>query len=140
MSRPASAILRIGIFLVFSAMATVAADPPIVGVWTAQVHELPAIRLTVKNHSGKLSGNIIFYFLQMENGSWKNKGGVPTELINPHMEGRVFVFQVPHSKRHGSADPADQEIKTFRLDVVSSNEAVFHNAVGGQDLRLRREK
>lgn len=114
--------------------------PPIVGVWTGYAHDLPAIKLTVDGDAGKLSGNIVFYFLKLENGTWKNKGGVPTELIDPHMEGNIFVFQVPHAKKHGSTDPADQEIKTFRLEVVSSNEAVFHNAIEGQDLKLRREK
>ena len=116
------------------------APPTIVGVWTANAHDLPAIKLTVNNDSGKLSGNIIFYFLQLENGTWKNKGGSPTELIAPHMEGNFFVFRVPHAKRHGSTDPADQEIKTFRLDVVGPDEAVFHNAMQGHDLELRREK
>jgi hypothetical protein len=44
------------------------------------------------------------------------------------------------AKKHGSTDPADQEIKTFRLQIVGPDEAVFRQAMQGQDLKLRREK
>lgn len=127
--------------LVIAALCAFAADPAIVGVWTANAHDLPAIKMTVTNDGGKLSGNIIFYFLMKEDGVWKNKGGEPTQMIRPRMEGSDFVFEVPHAKKHGSTDPADQEIKTFRLHVTGPDEAVFKNAIGpGQDITLHRQK
>ena len=116
------------------------ADSPIAGTWTATMHGLPAIKMTVRSSGGKLSGNIIFYMLMLENGAWNVNGEDATEMINPRMEGQTFVFEVPHAKKHGSTDPADQEIKTFRLQLVGANEAVFKNAANGQDLKLTRLK
>lgn len=137
MSRAFKVLLCVVALSIFA----LAADPPIVGVWTANAHNLPAIKMTVNNDGGKLSGSIIFYFLQKEDGVWKNKGGEPTEMIRPRMEGNDFVFEVPHAKKHGSTDPAGQEIKTFRLHVTGPHEAVFRNAIGpGQDITLHRQK
>ncbi len=133
--------IKLLLAVVITAVCALAADPPIVGVWTANAHDLPAIKMTVTNAGGKLSGTIIFYFLQKEDGVWRNKGGEPTEMIRPRMEGNDFVFEVPHAKKHGSTDPADQEIKTFRLHVTGKDEAVFRNAIGpGQDITLHRQK
>jgi hypothetical protein len=116
-----------------------AADPAIVGTWTAKMHGLPAIKMTVKENGGRLSGNIIFYFLMLEEGTWKVKGEAATEMIDPQLKGETFEFKVPHSKRHGSTAPADQEIKAFRLYLAGPNEAVFKNADNGQDLKLTRQ-
>jgi hypothetical protein len=112
----------------------------IAGIWTAQLHDKPAIKLTVNDNDGKLSGSIVFYLLMLENGSWKVKDGTPINLINPRLEGNTFVFDVPHAKKHGSTDPADQEIKTFRMPLTGKNEAVFKNAADdGRDLNLKRK-
>lgn len=75
----------------------------------------------------------------LENGSWKVQGADPVVLINPRLEGKAFVFEVPHAKKHGSTDPADQEIKTFRMQLTGKNEAVFKNAADGGDLIVRRK-
>ncbi len=133
-------VSRVFVITTLATLSVFAAESRIAGVWTAELHDLPAIKLTVNEDRGKLSGEIIFYFQMLENGTWKVKGDDPTKLINPHMEGSTFVFDVPHAKKHGSTDPADQEIKTFRLEIVGPDEAVFRNAVQGQDLKLRREK
>jgi hypothetical protein len=131
---------KLALCLAIASISAFAADSCIAGVWTANLHDLPAIKMTVKDVDGKLSGNIIFYFLMKENGVWHNKGGEPTKIIHPRMEGDTFVFEVPHAKRHGSTDPADQEIKTFRFHLTGSDEGVFRDAVGkGQDIKLRRQ-
>jgi hypothetical protein len=126
--------------MLLAATSIYAADSPIAGTWTAQMHGLPAIKMTVKDRGGKLSGNIIFYFLMLENGTWKVKGNAATEMIEPRLQGNTLVFEVPHAKKHGSTDPADQEIKAFRLHLTGPNEAVFKNADNGQDLKLTRQK
>ncbi len=131
--------IRMLLVPILMAMSAATAASPIAGTWTAQLHNQPAIRLTVTDQGGKLSGNIIFYFLVLENGSWKVKGAYPAELINPRLEGKTFVFEVPHAKKHGSTDPADQEIKTFRMQLIGKNEAVFKNASNGDDLILKRK-
>ena len=120
------------------AVPTATSDSPIAGTWTAQLHNQPYIKLTVNDKGGKLSGKIIFYFLTLEGGTWKAKGGDPVDLIYPRLEGKEFVFDVIHAKKHGSTDPADQEIKTFRLQLTGKNEAVFKNAADGSDLIVRR--
>ena len=133
----------LNIVLVLAGIATgslSASDSSIAGIWTAQLHDKPAIKLTVNDNGGKLSGNIIFYFLMLENGSWKVKDGTAINLINPRLEGKTFVFDVPHAKKHGSTEPADQEIKTFRMQLTGKNQAVFKNAADdGADLILTRK-
>ena len=117
-----------------------ASESPIAGIWTAELHDKPAITLTVRDNGGKLSGIIVFYFLMLENGSWKVKDGTAINLINPRLEGKTFTFDVPHAKKHGSTDPTDQEIKTFRMQLTGKNQAVFKNAADdGGDLILKRK-
>jgi hypothetical protein len=129
-----------GLLLASSLMAAPAAasDSPIAGTWTAQLHNQPCIKLTVNDHGGKQSGNITFYLLILEDGAWKVKGADAVDLIYPRLEGKEFVFDVIHAKKHGSTDPEDQEIKTFRMQLTGKNEAVFKNAPGG-DLILKRK-
>jgi hypothetical protein len=124
---------------VLMAAPAAASDSPIAGTWTAQLHNQPCIKMTVNDHGGKLSGNIIFYLLMLEDGSWKVKGADTVDLINPRLEGKKFIFDVQHAKKHGSTDPADQEIKTFRMELTGKNEAVFKDAGdNGGDLIVRR--
>jgi hypothetical protein len=137
------AVKTLTIILALAVVATgsfCASDSAIAGIWTAELHDKPAIKLTVNDDGGKLSGNIIFYFLMLENGSWKVKDGTPTDLIHPRLEGKTFVFDVPHAKKHGSTNPADQEIKTFRMQLTGKDQAVFKNAADdGSDLILKRK-
>lgn len=132
------ALRDVSVLILLVAAPFYSADSLIVGTWTATMHGLPAIKMTVTSSGGKLSGNIIFYMLMLENGAWKVKGDDATEMIKPRMEGQTFVFEVPHAKKHGSTNPADQEIKTFRLQLTGPNEAIFKNADNGQDLKLTR--
>ena len=126
--------------LVLSVVAA-AADSPIVGTWTANVHDLPAVKMMVKQSGGKLSGSIIFYFLIKENGVWRQKGDAPpTEMMNPRLDGDTFSFEVPHAKKHGSTDPADQEIKTMHFHLTAPNEGVFREADNGSDVKLYRRQ
>jgi hypothetical protein len=50
----------------------------------------------------------------------------------------MFVFEVVHAKKNGSADPADQNLQTFRMELAGKNKGVFRNAIEGQDLILNR--
>ena len=126
------------VLMVFWAAIVFAGGSRIAGTWTGNLHGLPAIKMTVNESGGKLTGNIIFYFLMLEDGAWKAKGEADVQMIDPHLEGNTFVFAVPHAKKHGSTDPKDQEIKTFRLQLTGPNEAVFKSAADGQDLKLTR--
>ena len=128
------------VLTVFWAAIVFAGGSPIAGTWSGNLHGLPAIKMTVNESAGKLTGNIVFYFLMLEDGTWKAKGEADVPMIDPHLEGNTFVFAVPHAKKHGSTDPKDQEIKTFRLELTGPNEAVFKNAADGQDFKLTRSK
>jgi hypothetical protein len=114
-------------------------DSPVAGIWTAEANGKPFIKLTVSDNSGKLSGNIVFYMLMQENGTWNVKGDDPVCLINPRLEGQTFVFEVVHAKKHGSIDPADQEIKTFRMQLTGKDRGVFKGGANGGDVVLSRK-
>jgi hypothetical protein len=113
-------------------------DSQMVGVWRATLHDQPCILMNVHNSQGKLSGDIIFYLLKLENGSWHATGSDPIALIHPRIEGNMFVFEVVHAKKNGSVDPADQNLQTFRMEVAGKNKGIFRNAIEGQDLILNR--
>lgn len=118
--------------------STWAGDSQVAGVWTATMHNQPCIKLTVHDSGGQLSGKIIFYLLVLEDGTWRVKGNDEVALIHPRLENNAFVFEVVHAKKHGSTDPANQELKTFRMELTGRNQGVFKNAIEGQDLILTR--
>jgi hypothetical protein len=39
-------------------------------------------------------------------------------------------------QKQGSTDPADQEVKTFRMELAGKNKGVFKNAADREDLLL----
>jgi hypothetical protein len=115
-----------------------AGSSQITGVWRANLHDLPCVKLTVHYNNGQLSGTIIFYPLMKENGAWRAGDGDIVDLIHPHMEGNIFVFAVKHPRKHNSATPDDQELKTFRMELIGEDKGVFRDAMEGQDLILLR--
>ena len=132
-------LIRFALPLILLTASARAGDSPVTGVWTAELHEKPFIKLTVNENNGKLNGNIVFYMLMQENGAWAVKGDDPVCLINPRVEDQEFVFEVVHAKKHGSIDPADQEIKTFRMQITGKDRGVFKGAANGQDVVLTRK-
>ena len=108
------------------------------GVWRASMHDQPCILMNVHDNQGQLSGNIIFYLLKLENGSWHATGSDPIPLIHPRIEGNYFVFEVVHAKKNGSTDPADRHLQTFRMGLEGNDKGLFSNALEGQDLIMHR--
>ncbi|HMD19056.1 MAG TPA: hypothetical protein VKH40_01970 [Alloacidobacterium sp.] len=113
-------------------------NPQMTGVWRATLHDQPCILMNVHDNEGKLSGNIIFYLLKLENGAWHATGSEPIPLIHPRIEGNYFIFEVVHAKKNGSADPADQQLQTFRMGLAGKDKGIFSNALEGQDLIMQR--
>lgn len=132
-------LIKLAFLLLLLGAPSRANDSPIAGVWTAELKDKPFIKLTVNDNSGKLSGNIVFYMLAQENGTWSVKGDDPVGLINPRLEGQAFVFEVVHARKHGSTDPADQEIKTFRMQLTGKDRSVFKGAANGDEVVLTRK-
>jgi hypothetical protein len=126
------------VLLLATTIPTRADDSQMAGVWRATLHDQPCILMNVHNNQGKLSGDIIFYLLKLENGSWHATGSEPIPLIHPRVEGNMFVFEVVHAKKNGSVEPADQNLQTFRMEIAGKNKGIFHNAIEGQDLTLQR--
>ncbi len=110
-------------------------NPQMAGVWRATMHGQPCILMNVHDNEGKLSGNIIFYLLKLENGAWNATGSDPIPLVHPRIEGNYFVFEVVHAKRN---EPVDQQLQSFRMELAGKDKGVFHNAMEGQDLTLDR--
>lgn len=128
------------VLLLLAAISAKADTQQIAGVWRATMHDQPCILMNVHDNQGKLSGDIIFYLLKLENGAWHATGSDPIPLIHPRIEGDYFVFEVVHLKKHGSTDPADQELQTFRMKLTGDNKGVFHDAMENQDLILQRSE
>ncbi len=132
-------LLQIGMLLLI-ATASLAATSPAVGTWTAKTHDLPIIRMVIKQSGGKLSGVIDFYFQQQQNGVWKVTSNDRVTILEPQFAGDTLTFKVPHAKRHGSTDPADQEIKVFTLRVQGKDAAELRDTKTGMAMTLQREK
>lgn len=116
-----------------------AADSPYAGVWTAREHDQPFVALELNDCNGKLSGQIIFYLLiKQPDGSYTATASDPLQVIHPRTDGNTLVFEVVHPKHHGSIDPADQELKTFRVEFTGNNQAAIKNAIDGKDLTFTR--
>jgi|SRR5580698_267265 hypothetical protein len=113
-------------------------NPQIAGVWRASLHDQPCILMNVHDNEGKLSGDIVFYLLKLENGSWHATGSDPIPLVHPRIEGNYFVFEVVHAKKNGSTDPSDQNLQTFRMGLAGKDKGIFSNAMEGQDLIMHR--
>jgi len=130
--------LCLATILLLATIPARADNPQMAGVWRATLHNQPCILMNVHDKNGNLSGDIIFYLLKLENGEWHATGSDPIPLIRPHIEGNYFVFEVTHAKKHGSTDPADQELKTFRMELAGKDKGIFRNALEGQDITLDR--
>ena len=136
--RRKTTLCLVSILLLAITISARADNPQLAGVWRATIHNQPCILMNVHDNDGKLSGDIVFYLLKLENGEWHVTGGQPIPLIHPRIEGDYFVFEVKHAKKHGSTDPADQELKTFRMELAGKDKGIFRDALEGQDLTLDR--
>jgi hypothetical protein len=130
--------LCLATLLLLIAIPARADNPQIAGVWRASLHDQPCILMNVHDNEGKLSGDIVFYLLKLENGSWHATGSDPIPLVHPRIEGNYFVFEVVHAKKNGSTDPSDQNLQTFRMGLAGKDKGIFSNAMEGQDLIMHR--
>lgn len=133
----------IGCLMMIATVAAPAASP-FAGTWEGKVNDLPGVALTVKHEQGKVNGTITFY-LQMrqdEQSKWEVKGGNPTPLLTPELNGKTLTFEVAHRKSHGSSEWGPNV--PFRVEFVNADEARLHKldegAGGGEGLKLLRRK
>ena len=99
------------------------AESPFAGVWEASMNDQPALKLTIRDTSGKLSGNIVFYFQQRgADGKWHvvENGDAAGEILDPHVEGKFLIFEVRHHKQHGGTEYGPN--KRYSVEVTAERE------------------
>jgi hypothetical protein len=84
-----------------------AAPSDFAGTWEGKVNDQPAVRLTLSDAAGQLSGEMVFFFQSRgQDGKWRvvknQNGGGP--ILAPRLEGKLLTFEVRHHKTHGSLE------------------------------------
>lgn len=100
----------------------------ILGVWRAQMDNLPAVTLTITDESGSLSGAILFYLHMRKtvNDPYTSTPGIPEPLIDPTFDGQTLTFQVSHRRAHPPRTLSDPPV-TFRLRLSGSSQGELTN-------------
>jgi len=99
-----------------------ARNAAIVGVWRAELDNLPAATLTITDEAGPLQGAMLFFLIRRDQGKVPTSSpGIPEPLFNPQFDGKTLTFQVSHRRAH--ANTASDPPVTFRLELTGPNEA-----------------
>ena len=107
--------------LLVLAIAAGAANSPFAGTWDGKVNDLPAVELTVRDDSGRVSGSIGFYFqTRGDDGKWRVGEKTTLPLLSPKIEGKVLTFETIHYKKHGSSELGPNN--KYRVNFVGANE------------------
>ncbi|MGO8813649.1 MAG: hypothetical protein ACLQVG_03155 [Terriglobia bacterium] len=124
------AIWKLLLVAILTGSAALSAGSPIAGTWRGKIHDLPGIVLTVSDDRGKLSGNILFYFLHRntEHDPWEvdTTHSMTLPLLNPKFDGKTLSFQVSHKEAHPPRTLNDPP-SSFQLRLIGEGEAEFLN-------------
>lgn len=116
-----------------TAMSSPSSDyAPLVGVWRAQMENLPAVTLTITDEGGSLSGAVLFYLLKRSsaNDPYTATPGTPEPLLNLKFDGKTLAFQVSHSRAHPPRTVSDPPVP-FHMTVIGPDKADLVNENGG---------
>ncbi len=119
------------------------AKSPFAGAWEGSMHDQPALKLTIEDANGKLTGTMVFYFQQRgEDGKFHvvPNGDAAGAIISPQVEGKILTFEVHHHKKHGGAE-LGPNIK-YNVELTGANEARLRqvgDAKAGEGLKLIRQ-
>jgi biopolymer transport protein ExbD len=122
------------------------ADSPIAGTWLGRIHDLPAIRLTLQETNGKLSGSIVFYMIRNDGSGYyedSQSAGSPTELSNAKFDGETLTFEMSHRDAHPPRTLNDTEPVRFEMKLVGNNEGQLKRlnyGAGDSTVIMSREK
>jgi hypothetical protein len=122
-------------FLFFTSLAC-AADSSIAGTWQGKLHNLPAITLTLHETGGKVSGNIVFYFIRNNGAGFyedSKSAGAPTELMNTSFDGKTLTFEVSHRNAHPPRTLNDTEPVRFQMEITGKDEGQLKRLNYGAD-------
>jgi hypothetical protein len=119
-----------------------AAKSPFAGTWEGSVHDQPALKLTIEDIDGKLTGAMVFYFQRRgEDGKFHvvPNGDAAGPIISPQVEGNMLTFEVQHHKKHGGTE-LGPNIK-YSVELTGVNEARLRqlgDPKAGEGLKLLR--
>ena len=119
------------------------AESPFAGTWEGMMNDQPALKLTIRDTDGKLSGTMVFYFQKRgEDGKWKvvENGDAAGEILDPHMDGKLFIFELKHHKQHGGTEYGPN--KKYSVALSGDKEARLKEvgaADTGQGLKLTKK-
>jgi hypothetical protein len=132
--------------ILIAAVWASAADSPIAGTWQGRIHDLPAVRLTLRETSGRMSGTIVFYMIRNDGSRYyedSKSAGSPTELTNVRFDGKTLTFETSHRNAHPPRTLNDTEPVRFAMKLVGKDEGQLNRLNYGADgsaLIMRREK
>lgn len=102
----------------------------------AQEPSVPAVDLTIREDSGRLSGTATFYIVVDEGNGPKVEGKDEAPLIDPQFDGTCLKFSV----RVKTPD-SDQRVKTdMNMRLVGENEAELRDSAdtGAQVVKMKK--
>lgn len=100
---------------------------PIAGIWRCDMHDLPAVTLTVSDEGGSLNGAVLFYLHKKEKGLPETATpGAPQPLFHPTFDGTILTFAVSHRRAHPPESLTDAPI-TFALKLNGPDKAELIN-------------
>ena len=125
-----SSLVKLMMVAALLAPSAPAADSPVAGTWRGNLHDLPAVVLTVKDGGGKLSGTILFYFQHRNNqhDSWQVDltHSMALPLIDPRFDGKTIFFQVSHKEAHPPRTLNDPP-SSFQMRLTGKGQAELRN-------------
>lgn len=110
----------------------------VVGVWRAQMGDVPAFTMVITDEGGELAGAIQFYLLRREGPDQKPTAtpGIPGPILHPIFDGKTLTFQVSHRLAHPPRTLNDPPITlSFKAPELGKSE-VFQWE--GQSVTLTR--
>lgn len=116
------------VVLLFAAFATAQTETSIVGAafagtWQGISNGLPSIDLKIENAESKLAGTAVFYLQTRKDESepWRVASETTLPMLNPTVQGKNLMFDVPHHTCHGCTDYGPNV--RFEMELTGQNEA-----------------
>lgn len=116
------------VVLLFAAFATAQTETSIVGAafagtWQGISNGLPSIDLKIENAESKLAGTAVFYLQTRKDESepWRVASETTLPMLNPTVQGKNLMFDVPHRTCHGCTDYGPNV--RFEMELTGQNEA-----------------
>jgi len=125
-------------FAIVLAAGSLWAGSPFAGRWMGEIDGMPAVRLTVQEDQGKLSGSIVFYLIVKDENGPHVDGDYTADLLNVTANGKRMTFEVRHHVTHGSPEYGPN-VK-FSFEATAEREGTMRKIDDGVSVRMIREQ